>query len=186
MQANDNLTVKLASSLPEKVGDSVKKLDFINRSISSSRKELNQTRSLLKYTKTENLFFFFFNRPLLQITSTIFVVGQVKGKGNGQRVLSSHCGGHSHLGAHYKYQSIEFFIFILLSRERNGGAILRTNPDSLKSCLCFRLNYAFDFFNSLRARFHQAEIIIVKHLIQGRNNETRLVAEPFTFRSWSS
>ena len=45
--------------------------------------------------------------------------------------------------------------------------MLRTNPDSLKSCLCFRvfrLNFASDFFNLLLAGFHQAEIIIVKHL----------------------
>ena len=65
----------------------------------------------------------------------------------------------------------------------------RTNPDSLRSCFCFqvfRLNFASDFFNLLLARFHQAQIIIVKHLIQGRNNETRLGAEPSTLRSWSS
>ena len=65
----------------------------------------------------------------------------------------------------------------------------RTNPDSLRSCLCFqvfRLNFASDFFNLLLARFHQAEIIIVKHRIQGRNNETRLGVEPLTLRSWSS
>ena len=67
--------------------------------------------------------------------------------------------------------------------------MLRTNPDALWSCLCFRvfrLNFASDFFNLLLARFHQAEIIIVKHLIQGRNNETRLGGEPLTVRSWSS
>ena len=49
-----------------------------------------------------------------------------------------------------------------------------TNPDSRRSCPCFRvfrLNVASDFFNLLLARFHQAEIIVVKHLIQGRNNE---------------
>ena len=65
----------------------------------------------------------------------------------------------------------------------------RTNPDSLRSYLCFQvfqLNYSSDFFNLLLARFHQAEIIIVKHLIQGRNNETRLGVEPLTLRSWSS
>ena len=64
-----------------------------------------------------------------------------------------------------------------------------TNPDSLKSCLCFhvfQLNFAFDFLNLLLARFHQAEIIIVKHPIQGRNNETSLGVEPLTLRSWSS
>ena len=57
----------------------------------------------------------------------------------------------------------------------------RTNPDSLKSCLCFRvfqLNFASDFFNLLLVRFHQAEIIIVKHHIHGCNNETGLGVEP--------
>ena len=50
-----------------------------------------------------------------------------------------------------------------------------TNSDSLRSCPCFRvfrLNFASDFFNLLLVRFHQAEIIIVvEHLIQGRDNE---------------
>ena len=49
----------------------------------------------------------------------------------------------------------------------------------------FPLEFSSDFFNLLLARFHQAEIIIVKHLIQGRNNETRLGGEPSTLRSWS-
>ena len=65
----------------------------------------------------------------------------------------------------------------------------RTNPDSLRSCLCFRvfrLNFFFTFFNLLLARFHQAEIIIVKQLIQGRNNEIRLGVEPLTLQLWSS
>ena len=65
----------------------------------------------------------------------------------------------------------------------------RTNPDSLRGCLrfqVFRLNFASDFFTLLLARFHQAEIFIVKYLIQGRNNETRLGVEPLTLRSWSS
>jgi len=64
------------------------------------------------------------------------------------------------------------FIFILLSRESDGGAILLSIPHSLRSCQsgCF-----FDFFpvNLLLVRSHQAEIIIVKHLIQGRSNATR-------------
>ena len=61
--------------------------------------------------------------------------------------------------------------------------MLRTNTDSLRSCLyfrVFRLNFASDFFNLLLAGFHQAEIIMVKHLIQGRNNEARLEFEPLT------
>ena len=71
----------------------------------------------------------------------------------------------------------DFFIFILLSRESDGGAAHRTNPDSLRSYLCFRvfrLNFASDFFNLLLVRFNQAEIIVVKHLIQARNNEARV------------
>ena len=65
----------------------------------------------------------------------------------------------------------------------------RTNPDSLRSCLCFqvfRLNFLLDFFILLLAGFHQAETIIMKHLIQGRNNETRLGVEPLTLRSQPS
>ena len=65
----------------------------------------------------------------------------------------------------------------------------RTNPDSLRSCFClqvFRLNFASDFFDLLLAGFHQAETIIVKHLIQGHNNETGLGGKPITLRSWSS
>ena len=65
----------------------------------------------------------------------------------------------------------------------------RTNPDSLRRCPCFRvfrLNFASDFFNLLLVKFYQAEIIVVKHLIQGRNNETRLRVEPLTLRSWPS
>ena len=49
-----------------------------------------------------------------------------------------------------------------------------TNLDSLKSCPCFlvsRLNFASDFFYLLLVRFHQAEMIVVRHPIQGRNNE---------------
>ena len=33
------------------------------------------------------------------------------------------------------------------------------------------LSFALDFFNLLLVRFHQAEIIAVKHVIQGRNSE---------------
>ena len=38
--------------------------------------------------------------------------------------------------------------------------------------IVFELTSASDFFNLLLVRFHQAEIIIRKYLIQGRNNET--------------
>ena len=57
----------------------------------------------------------------------------------------------------------------------------RKNPDSLRSCLCFRvfrMNFACYFFNLLLVRFHQAEIIVVKHLIQGCNNEAWVGVEP--------
>ena len=57
----------------------------------------------------------------------------------------------------------------------------RTNPDSLRSCLCFqvfRLNFASDFFNLLLVRFHQAVIVVVNRLIQGRNNEAWVGVEP--------
>ena len=83
-------------------------------------------------------------------------------------------------------EDYDFFIRILLSRESDGGAMRRTNPDLLRSCLCFRvfrLNFAFHFFDLLLVRFHQAEIIVVKHLIQGRNNEVWVVVEPSTLRS---
>ena len=65
----------------------------------------------------------------------------------------------------------------------------KTNPDSLRSCPCFRvfrLNFSFDFFNLLRVRFHQAGIIIVKHFVQGRNEETRVGVKPSTLQSWPS
>ena len=67
--------------------------------------------------------------------------------------------------------------------------MLRVNPDSLRSCPCFRvfrLNFASDFFNLLLVRFHQAEIMVVKHFIQGRNNEAWVVVEPSTLQSWPS
>ena len=63
-----------------------------------------------------------------------------------------------------------------------------TNPDSLKICPYFRvfhLNFASDFFNLMLVRFHHAEII-VKYLIQGRNNKAWVGVEPLTLRSWPS
>ena len=65
----------------------------------------------------------------------------------------------------------------------------RLNPYSNRSCLrarVFRLSFAFDFFNLLLVRFHQAEIIVLKQLIQGRNIEAWVGVEPSTLRSWSS
>ena len=83
---------------------------------------------------------------------------------------------------------IDCFIFILLLRESDGGAIHSTNQNSLSSCLRFQvfcLSFAFDFFNLLLVRFHQAEIIIMKHLIQGCSNEAGMGVDPSTLRSWS-
>ena len=63
-----------------------------------------------------------------------------------------------------------------------------SNPDSLRSCLCFqvfRLSFASDFI-LLLVRFHQAEIIFMKHFIQGCDNETGIGVEPSTLRSWLS
>ena len=57
----------------------------------------------------------------------------------------------------------------------------RTNSDSIRSCPCFRvfrLNFVSDFFNLLLVRFHQAKIIVVKHLIQGRNKKAWVGVEP--------
>ena len=58
------------------------------------------------------------------------------------------------------------------------------NPDSLRSYSCFRvfrLNFASDFFDLLLVTFHQANIIVVERLIQGRNNEAWVGVEPSTF-----
>ena len=44
----------------------------------------------------------------------------------------------------------------------------------------FRLNFASDFFELLLVTFHQAEIIVVKHLTQGRNIEAWMGVEPST------
>ena len=47
----------------------------------------------------------------------------------------------------------------------------------------FRLIFAFDFFNLLLLKFHQAGMIIVKHLIQKNSNEASVGVEPSTLRS---
>ena len=62
----------------------------------------------------------------------------------------------------------------------------RTNPDSLRSCLSirvFRLNFASVFVDLLLVKFQPAEIIVMKHLIQGPNNEVWVGVEPSTLRS---
>ena len=63
----------------------------------------------------------------------------------------------------------------------------KTNPNSLKSCPCFRVvrsNFASDFFNLLLVKFLRSEIIAMKHLIQGRNNEAWVGVKPSTLRLW--
>ena len=89
-----------------------------------------------------------------------------------------------------RYQNlIDWCIFILLSRESDGA-------------LCFgriRTRLGVDHFpsfpvdvlssshvNLLLVQSHQAEIIIVKRLIQGRNNVTRVRVELMILRSESS
>ena len=63
----------------------------------------------------------------------------------------------------------------------------QANPDSLKNCLClrvFRLSFVFeDFCNWLLVKSHQEKIVILKHLIQKRNNETKVGVEPTALRS---
>ena len=61
-----------------------------------------------------------------------------------------------------------------------------TNPDSLRSCRYFqavRLKFDSDFFNLLLVKNCQVEVIVVKFLIQGRNNEAWVGAESSTLRS---
>ena len=38
--------------------------------------------------------------------------------------------------------------------------------------------FAFNFFNLLLVRFHHVEIIIVKHLLKGHENEARVGVKP--------
>jgi len=63
---------------------------------------------------------------------------------------------------------------ILLLRESDSGSIFWTNLHSLRSCpfpTFSVVSFVFLPFNLLLVvRSHQAEIIIVKRLIQGRNN----------------
>ena len=78
---------------------------------------------------------------------------------------------------------IWLFIFILLSRDSDGGAMHRTNPDSLRRCRCFRvfrLSFASALFDLLLVRFYQAQIIIMKHLIHWPNNEAWVGVEHTT------
>ena len=67
----------------------------------------------------------------------------------------------------------------------------RKNRDSLKSCPYLRAfaylrDFASDFCNLLLVTFHQAEVIVVKHLVQGRNNQAWVGVEPSTLQTWPS
>ena len=71
--------------------------------------------------------------------------------------------------------------YILLLRESDGGAILWTNPHSRRSWSF--LSFPVDVLSSSHVNLllvwsHQAEIIIIKRLIQKLNNVTRLRIEP--------
>ena len=75
------------------------------------------------------------------------------------------------------------FIFIFLSRESDRGVTHRTNPDLLRSCLCFRvfqLSFASDSFDLQLVSFHQAKIIIIKAYlsIEGCDSEAWVGVEP--------
>ena len=63
----------------------------------------------------------------------------------------------------------------------------RTNPGSLIGAAfvsrVFRLSFASVFFKWLLVRFHQAEMIIVNNLIEGRNNEAWVGVEPTAWPS---
>ena len=75
-------------------------------------------------------------------------------------------------------------LFLSSCHEKAAEALyIGRNPDSLSSFPCFRvfrLTLTSDF-DLLLATFHQAEIIVVEHLIQGRNNEAWVGVEPLTF-----
>ena len=80
---------------------------------------------------------------------------------------------------------IDTFIFVLLSRESDGVYIgeIQTRVGLVFVSEFFRLSYASDCFSLLLVRFHQAVMMIVKHLIRERNNEAWVGVEPSTLRS---
>ena len=52
---------------------------------------------------------------------------------------------------------------VFFLRSENVVTLPRTNPDSLRSCLCFRvfrLSFASDFFDLLFFRFHQGIVLL--------------------------
>ena len=84
---------------------------------------------------------------------------------------------------------IDWCIFILLSRESDGALYFgrirtRLGVDHFPSFPVDVLTSSH--VNLLLVRSHQAEIIIVERLIQGRNNVTRVRVELMILRSESS
>ena len=84
---------------------------------------------------------------------------------------------------------IDWCIFILLSRESDGALYFgqirtRLGVDHFPSFPVDVLTSSH--VNLLLVRSYQAEIIIVKRLIQGRNNVTRVRVELMILRSESS
>ena len=87
-----------------------------------------------------------------------------------------------------KKDLISSFCYPLVTRKRRRRYTLDESILALKlpGIGVFRLNFASDFFNLQLVRFHRAGIVIVKHLIQGRNNEAWVIVEPSTLQSWRS
>ena len=77
------------------------------------------------------------------------------------------------------------YLYPLITRKRRC-AMLWTNPHPLSSWPFSSWRFTFSHVNLLLVRSHQAEIIIVKRLIQGRNNVTRVQVELMIMRSESS
>jgi len=76
---------------------------------------------------------------------------------------------------------VVFFIFIRC-HEKATVALFCMNPHLFRSCRLPSFPVASFIFSQLifhlqLVRSHQAEIIVVKRLIQGRNNATRVVVE---------
>ena len=78
---------------------------------------------------------------------------------------------------------LSLFMFTLLSRDSDGGAKHKTNPNSLRSCRLFKTSVCY-LVHLLLVRIHQAEIMVAKHFIPGCSNATRTRVEPMTLRSW--
>ena len=92
-----------------------------------------------------------------------------------------------------KKQRLNYLIWFLglvylyppITRKRRC-AMLWTNPHPLSSWPFSGWRFTFSHVNLLLVQSHQAEIIIVKRLIQGRNSVTRVRVELMIMRSESS